>query len=285
MEAVIWTDVAQVIILGGGAIYCLVWIAAGFPGGWNGMVELADANGKFRLLDFRWDLATPAFGVVLLGTICQNFLSYGTDQAVVQRYLTTRDEKSAARGIWMNGVLSIVASFIFFGIGSALYSHFKMSPDLLDLGITSPEALFPYYIVTSLPAGLAGLLIAGVFAASMSSIDSSMNSVSAAVTTDFYRRFGRNVTEVSALRVARGTVVIVGILGTALALFFCSPRCQVSLGRTRQGAWFVWWGTCGSLSFLGFSLGESMVQLQQLAFWGVPWCNGGYLKRVSIHGF
>ena len=73
MEAVIWTDVAQVIILGGGAIYCLVWIAAGFPGGWNGMVELADANGKFRLLDFRWDLATPAFGVVLLGTICQNF--------------------------------------------------------------------------------------------------------------------------------------------------------------------------------------------------------------------
>ena len=220
MEAVIWTDVAQVIILGGGAIYCLVWIAAGFPGGWNGMVELADANGKFRLLDFRWDLATPAFGVVLLGTICQNFLSYGTDQAVVQRYLTTRDEKSAARGIWMNGVLSIVASFIFFGIGSALYSHFKMSPDLLDPGITSPEALFPYYIVTSLPAGLAGLLIAGVFAASMSSIDSSMNSVSAAVTTDFYRRFGRNVTEVSALRVARGTVVIVGILGTALALFF-----------------------------------------------------------------
>ena len=89
-----------------------------------------------------------------------------------------------------------------------------MSPDLLDPGITSPEALFPYYIVTSLPAGLAGLLIAGVFAASMSSIDSSMNSVSAAVTTDFYRRFGRNVTEVSALRVARGTVVIVGILGT-----------------------------------------------------------------------
>ena len=63
MEAVIWTDVAQVIILGGGAIYCLVWIAAGFPGGWNGMVELADANGKFRLLDFRWDLATLAFGV------------------------------------------------------------------------------------------------------------------------------------------------------------------------------------------------------------------------------
>ena len=113
------------------------------------MVELADANGKFRLLDFRWDLATPAFGVVLLGTICQNFLSYGTDQAVVQRYLTTRDEKSGSRNLDERGPLHS-RPFIFWYRVSFILS-FQDESRLLDSGITSPEALFPYYIVTSCP--------------------------------------------------------------------------------------------------------------------------------------
>ncbi|MBT5690795.1 MAG: sodium/solute symporter [Opitutae bacterium] len=243
MEAVIWTDVAQVIILGGGAVFCLLWMAAGFPGGWNAMVDLADGDGKFRLLDFRWDLTAPAFGVVLLGSLCQNFLSYGTDQAVVQRYLTTPDERASARSIWMNGVLSILASFVFFGIGTALYSHFKMNPGALAPGIANSAAMFPYYIVTSLPAGLAGLLIAGVFAASMSSIDSAMNSVSAAVTTDFYRRFRGDVTEASALKVARGTVVVVGLLGTSLALYFA-----------HLGSKSIWDSFAGILGFFGGGL-------------------------------
>ena len=150
MEAVVWTDVAQVVILGGGAIFCLVWMALGFPEGWNSMVELADADGKFRLLDFRWDLTAPAFGVVLLGSVCQNFLSYGTDQAVVQRYLTTKDERASAQGIWLNGVLSIVASFLFFGIGTALYAHYKLNPADLHASLPSTSALFPHFIVTNL---------------------------------------------------------------------------------------------------------------------------------------
>jgi SSS family transporter len=218
MEAVVWTDVTQVVILTGGALLCLIMIPLEVPGGWNAMIEVADADNKFRLLDFRWDLATTAFAVVLLGSLCGNLISYGTDQAVIQRYLTTKDEKSAARSIWTNAILAIPASLLFFGIGSALYSYYKTHPAQLDPTLTKTEALFPLFIVENLPAGVAGLLIAGVFAASMSSLDSAMNSVSAAVTTDFYRRFKKDVTEAACLRLARIVTVIIGLLGIGFAL-------------------------------------------------------------------
>ncbi len=218
MEAVIWTDVTQVIILAGGALLCLVLIPMEIPGGWNGMIELADEAGKYRLLDFRWAPGTTAFIIVLLGSLSGNLISYGTDQAVVQRYLTTKDEAASARSIWTNALLTIPASLIFFSIGSALFAYYKSHPENLFPGLNKIEALFPMFIVEQLPAGIAGLLIAGVFAASMSSLDSAMNSVSAALTTDFYRRFKGEVSESACLKVARVATVTVGLLGTGFAL-------------------------------------------------------------------
>ena len=218
MEAVIWTDVTQVVILAGGALLCLILIPMNIPGGWNGMVEIADEAGKYRLLDFRWAPGTTAFIIVLLGSLSGNLISYGTDQAVVQRYLTTKDEAASARSIWMNALLTIPASLIFFGIGTALFSYYKSHPENLYPGLNRIEALFPMFIVQQLPSGLAGLLIAGVFAASMSSLDSAMNSVSAAVTTDFYRRFKEQVSEAACLKVARIATVAVGVLGTVFAV-------------------------------------------------------------------
>lgn len=218
VEAVIWTDVTQVVVLAGGALLCLILIPFQIPGGWNGMIEIADQADKFRVLDFRWEIGSTAFFTVLLGSLASNFVSYGTDQAVVQRYMTTADEKSSARSIWTNGILVIPASFLFFGIGSALFAFYHSHPEKLDPTLSNNESLFPLFIVEQLPAGIAGLLIAGVFAASMSSIDSAMNSVSAAFTTDFYRRLKDKVSEGDALSVARKATVSVGVLGTAFAI-------------------------------------------------------------------
>ena len=218
IEAVIWTDVVQVVVLLGGALFSLVAIVTELPGGSAGIVQLAQEAGKFHVLDFRFDFTGSTFWVVVLGGLSAAFLSYGTDQSVIQRYLTTKDERAAARSIWTNGLLCIPASVLFFGMGTALFAFFRSRPDLLNPTLENPDAIFPWYIVTQLPAGVAGVLIAGVFAAAMSSLDSSMNSVATAVVTDFYRRFHPGASDGSALRLARGVTVVVGLAGVGFAL-------------------------------------------------------------------
>ncbi len=218
MEAVIWTDVIQVIILLTGAITCLVMIPFHVPGGWNGMVNIADAAGKFRFWDFRFDLSDATFIALFFGAFAQNIVSYGTDQTVIQRYLTTATEKQAAKSIWISTVICIPSSMIFFGIGSALFVFYTVHPVDLNPAMQQTDAIFPHFIVTQLPIGLVGLVIAAVFAAAMSSLDSSMNSVGAAVTTDFYKRLSKAQTEKKALFIARLSTCIVGLIGTGLAL-------------------------------------------------------------------
>jgi len=218
IEAVIWTDVLQVVVLLGGGVFCLVLIPFRVPGGWNAMNDIADSASKLRLLDFRLDLTTATFWAILFGGLGANIISYGSDQSVIQRYLTTRDEKSAARGIWTNAILCIPASLLFFGIGTALFAFYKSHPHTMSPTIRNADAIFPWYIVTQLPQGVAGLLIAGVFAAAMSSLDSSMNSVATAFTTDFYRRFKPGADDHTCLTLARWVTVIIGLLGTSFAL-------------------------------------------------------------------
>ena len=218
IEAVIWTDVLQVVVLLGGAILVLILIPSKVEGGAAGIMKIAADAEKLRLFDFHFNLKSPTLWVLVFGGIGANLISYGSDQAVIQRYLTTKDQKSAARGIWTNGVLTIPASIIFFGLGTVLYAFFKSNPETLSITMNMPDAIFPWFIVTQLPAGLAGLLIAGIFAAAMSSLDSSMNSVAAAFTTDFYRRFSPSVAVHTCLMVARIVTVVIGFCGMVFAL-------------------------------------------------------------------
>ncbi|NQU25131.1 MAG: sodium/solute symporter [Candidatus Nealsonbacteria bacterium] len=222
MEAVIWTDVMQVVVLMGGALLCLVLIPMQIEGGWNGTIELADAAGKFRLLDFRWDWQDATFFTIVASGFGLQLISYGTDQTVIQRYLTTKDELGARRAIWTNAVLTIPASLLFFGIGSMLYAFYCSHPQAMDPTLANESAIFPLFIVTQMPVGIAGLMVAAIFAAAMSSLDSSMNSVSAAFTTDFYQRFGKNISQTRALTVARLVTVLIGVLGTGFALWMAA---------------------------------------------------------------
>ena len=182
------------------------------------MCDIAESHDKLRLLDFRFDILTAVFWVALLGGMCESLISYGTDQSVIQRYLTTKDETAAARGIWTNALLIIPVSFLFFGIGTALFVFYKTHPQVLNPTLEQADAIFPWFIVTQLPAGVAGLVIAAVFSASMSSLDSSMHSVATAATTDFYRRFRPQSSDRVRLLLARLVVAVVGVLGTSIAL-------------------------------------------------------------------
>lgn len=216
IEAVIWTDVMQVVILLGGAVVCLFAIVFSLDGSVGEFWEVATRGDKFRAFDLRWDWSQGTLWVMLLGGIGTNLVTYGGDQTVVQRYLTTKDEASARRSVWTGALLSVPATVIFLGMGTALYVFYETHPEQLIQNLPT-DAIFPFYIATQLPQGMAGLLIAGVFAAAMSSLDSSMNSVATVVTTDFYQRF-RTPSDRESLRIARWTTAVVGIAGTASAL-------------------------------------------------------------------
>ncbi len=216
IEAVIWTDVLQVIVLAGGALIALA-MAIADAGGFSAAYTLAQANNKIEPFLWTWDYTAPAAWIVMIGWVGQ-LIPYASDQAVVQRYLTTKDERGAARSIWTNVVLSFPVGFVFFSLGTALYVFYRSNPANLNPALQT-DAILPWFVARQLPAGLSGIVIAALFAASMSSLDSSINSVATAITTDFLRRFIRGGKEATWLWVARVLTLFLGAFGTGTAIY------------------------------------------------------------------
>jgi len=219
IEAVIWTDVLQVIVLLCGAVMCLGVI--GYQvGGFDRILTIAAEHGKTTVFQWGWSASHTTVWVMVVGNLVLSLIPYTTDQTVVQRYLTTRNEKEAAKSIWTNAILCVPTGFLFFFLGAALFVFYKLNPAWIEPGAN--DQILPVFIVQQLPAGLAGLVIAGVFAAAMSSLDSSMNSIAAAYVTDFHRRFKPEVSDHSCLVLARWLTVLIGVVGTGSAALIAS---------------------------------------------------------------
>lgn len=218
IEAVIWTDVVQVIVLMGGTLLSLVIISFSLDGNIFSLLTTASEHEKFNILNFSMTLVEPTFWVVVVGGFFANLVTYSSDQTLVQRYLTTETEGGAAKTAWTNALLVVPASLLFFSTGTALYLFYAQHPEKLDPFAQDLDGIFPWYIINTLPNGISGILIAGLFSAAMSSLSSSMNSAATAFTTDFYQRFSRNGDRES-LRIARWSTFVVGLLGTLFALW------------------------------------------------------------------
>lgn len=216
IEAVIWNDVAQVVVLLGGALLALALIVTE-AGGTGEVLQTAAAADKFHMFEWSFDLTTTAVGVVVVGGLFTNLIPYTSDQSVVQRYLTTRDEQAAARSIWINAGLTIPATLIFFSIGTALFVFYRRRPELLD-PLLPGDAVFPWFISQRMPPGVVGLVIMGIFAAAMSTLSSSVNSAVTAIVTDFVRPLRGSLSERSGVRLARALSVFLGLLGTGGAM-------------------------------------------------------------------
>ena len=251
IEAVIWTDTIQTVVLLGGALIALIWLVAGTPGGLAGFWSEANSGDKFHMVNLHWDMTSAqlAFWVVIAGSIAQNLSSYTADQAVVQRYMTTANERLAARSIWTNAFLSIPATLLFFGIGSALYVFYRVHPERLDPSIATDQ-IFPLFIARELPVGLAGLIVAGIFAAAQSTVSTSMNSTSTTIVTDLLRPCRMCKNESGYLRSARTLTMLVGIAGTVLGLVFIDPAIR-SLFDTFIKVIGLFMGVLGGLFVLG----------------------------------
>ena len=222
VEAVVWGDVVQGIILVGGAVFAVGYLAIGTEGGVSSFFDIAMTDGKFRLFDWSLDYRSATFWVIIIGGMANNLISYTSDQTVIQRYLTTKDEGSARRSILMNGAMSVFISVAFFAIGAGLYTFFKTHPAELDYTMAKADIIFPFFMMSQLPAGVAGLLIAAIFAATMSTISSNINSVATAFSVDFYKRWRPQSTDYSVLKVARYACFVSGIIGMGIALLMAT---------------------------------------------------------------
>ncbi|MGY8822604.1 MAG: sodium:solute symporter family transporter [Candidatus Latescibacterota bacterium] len=222
LAAVIWTDVLQVVVLLGGALLAFIIMISGSDGGAAGWWAINMDYNKIRVADLSFDYAQPVIWIVMLNAV----LHIGTatsDQVMVQRVLATPDVRAARRSYLTLALIVLPGSLLFTFLGTAMFSYFRAHPEMLNPTMENIHAL-PMFIVNGLPAGVSGLVIAGLFAASMSSLDSSMNSVSTLLVIDFYKRFRPHATDQRCLSLGKWLTAAVGFFGTGAALLMATTE-------------------------------------------------------------
>ncbi len=242
IQAVIWTDAIQGIILIVGAIVCASVLTFSMPEGPGQVFEIAAANHKFSLGSFGMSLTDSTFWVVLFYGMFMNLQNYGIDQNFVQRYMTTSSDKEAKSSALFGSLLYIPISIIFFYIGTALFAYYTAQPHLLPDELKVPGAgdkVFPYFIVHGLPKGITGLLIASVFAAGMSTVSTSLNSTATIILADYYKRyFNKEANDKSSMRILYISSLIFGVLAIFIALALVGVESVLD----------AWWGLASVFS-------------------------------------
>lgn len=241
IEAVIWTEVLQAVVLTFGALLIIYYVHSGVPGGFPEIIEIGKAADKFSLGSFSFDFTSATFWVILLYGFFINLNNFGMDQNYVQRYHTAKSPREAASSIWMCVWLYLPISAVFFLIGTCLYSYFEVHPELLvfvkeqaaremlpvgasaaqitELAATLQPAdygdkVMPWFMVNKIPTGLVGLIVSGILAAAMSTISSGMNASATVFSEDIYQRyFNRSATDKQKLRVLYIGTAVFGLAG------------------------------------------------------------------------
>jgi len=186
IAAVIWTDLIQLVIYIGGSLLAAYELVHLVPGGWPAIAAQAAAANKFQFVSFRLDLTVPfTFWAGLLGGTFLTMASHGTDQLLVQRLLTCKNMRDSQKAIILSGFVVLFQFALFLTIGVMLYAYYKAFP--LTTKLASNDQIFPTFIVQRLPHGIAGLVIAAIFAAAMSNLSGSLNSLSSSTVLDLIK--------------------------------------------------------------------------------------------------
>jgi SSS family solute:Na+ symporter len=218
ISADIWTDVLQFILMIGGAVWIAVSLIHQVPDGISGIMTLARDTGRLDV--FRWrGLFEMSAAIVAVSFFFQLMQDYGTDQTTVQRLMTIPTLRGTTKAILFNAVTDFLTIGLLLFIGLGLFAFHTAHADLLPDGIAG-DRLLPYYIIHAMPNGVSGLLIAAIFAAAMSSMDSGINSLSTVLVNDFIRPFRRVLRgEAHDLKLARTLTLAFGAFGTGVAFF------------------------------------------------------------------
>lgn len=242
IEAVVWTDVAQVVILMGGALLCLIIAINKLEGSLWLEINKGITDQKFALFEPGWSAERLVLWVTVVGFFFLQVIPFTSDQTVIQRYFTVKDNRSVAKSLWTHALLSIPAIPIFMGLGTVLYFFYKNNP--LSIPAENMDEILPNFIVHELPVGISGLIIAGVFAASQSSLSASMNSVAASYVSDIAPRFRKKRNDNENLHLAKLVTLTVGVFGiiSAMLIAFLNIEFIFSLFQEIVGI------LCGALS-------------------------------------
>jgi len=262
IQAVVWTDAIQGIIMISGAVLCVIYIFFSMPEGPGQVFEIAREHNKFSLGSFSLSLKESTFWVVLVYGIFINLNNYGIDQNYVQRYMASKSDREAKRSALFGGLLYIPVSLIFFMIGTALFSYYSAQPDALPAEFAEAsmsDRVFPFFIVNNLPAGFTGLLIASIFAAGMSTISTSINSGSTVILTDYYKRYvKKTVTDKDSMKVLYISSLVFSVIGIIIGVAMINV----------QSALDAWWKLASVFS--GGMLGLFLL--------------GAFVKVVNVRG-
>ena len=215
VSAVIWTDVVQMFVYIAGAAAVAYSLLDRIPGGWPAVVEAGRAAGKFDIFDLSWDLSRAyTLWAGLLGGVALTLATHGTDQFLVQRLLSARSAREAARGLVLSGFIVFAQFIVFLMIGIMLFVYYQQVP--LPQPLTRNDEILPIFVVSSLTNGLAGFIVAAIVAAALSP---SLNAMAATTVNDFYLRYVRpHADQATQMRVSRQATVGWGIVQLAIAI-------------------------------------------------------------------
>lgn len=217
MAAVIWTDVVQLAIYVGGTIVGFFTLLHLVPGGWPTIQSMAAGAGKLQVLDFSFNFhITYTFWAGVIGGMFLNTATHGTDQLMVQRLLTARNQRDSKTALLFSGAVILVQFALFLLVGAGLWVYYKMFPT--GQHFATNDYIFPTFIVDHIPHGIAGLLIAAILAAAMSNLSAALNSLSSTTMIDFYLRRKPETTDSKRLKLSRVATIGWGLVLFALAL-------------------------------------------------------------------
>ncbi|MFK5971689.1 MAG: sodium/solute symporter [Flavobacteriaceae bacterium] len=236
MEAVIWTDVMQSIIMIGGLLFSAYILTTEVFSKPDFLIQKAFDASKFSLGDSSFSLSNRTIWVMIIYGVTENVRNLMADQNYTQKYSSVATEKQAKRSVWIAMLIYVPLTAIFLYIGTAMFAFYSGSGHVLDPSILRGDQVFPFFIANELPVGLKGLIIAAILAASMSTVDSALNSSATVLYLDYYKKYFRpNASEKSSISFLRWTTVVWGLLGILFSFLLINA----------ESALDIWWQISG----------------------------------------
>ena len=236
MEAVIWTDVMQSVIMIGGIIFIGILLTKEVFAQPDFLIQNAFDAKKFSLGETTFSLSSRTIWVMIIYGVSENIRNLIADQNYTQKYCSVPDEKQAKKSVWIAMLIYLPLTALFLYIGTTLFAYYSGPDQMLGEAITKGDQVFPHFIATQLPVGVKGLIIAAILAASMSTIDSALNCSATVLFVDYYKKYFKpSASESNSVNFLRLTTVIWGIAGVAVALLLINAKSALD----------IWWIIAG----------------------------------------